>query len=337
MVNSFKNDNKNYQPNIEDNTNINLYKHIEDSKNPDSVLNYLKFFNFTQYKQAIIINSEKTYNNFCILNNGNLLISFHEGDKLMASIIEKKTWKVVKTWILGENIICQCVHQLENNFVVLILGYSIQIWNVNEENPKLLSQLGELKYLNKIGVVSKNRIVTFENPKFAVWSINEPFSSEPIHYLDYTNSDFETYFFNKERNILILNCQSNIGLINMETYQTISVIVASPEVKYMLEYDNNNVFCIGAEHSFYFINLDDNKIKDVSFWDEDIAISDIMPSRDKKMFITRNYTQFNIMNIETKEFYPIYFENGSKIISLVPLDANHFITRDNSSIRIWTY
>ena len=43
------------------------------------------------------------------------------------------------------------------------------------------------------------------------------------------------------------------------------------------------------------------------------------------------------MNIETKEFYPIYFENGSKIISLVPLDANHFITRDNSSIRIWTY
>ena len=121
------------------------------------------------------------------------------------------TWKVLKAWNVGKDENSECVCQLENNFLLFSLEESIQIWNINEEEPKLLFTFGDFYSLCEIGVVSNNRIVTFEKKHFAVRSINEPFSKDPVKYLDYTSEQFKGYCFNKERNILLLNCDKNIA------------------------------------------------------------------------------------------------------------------------------
>ena len=76
------------------------------------------------------------------------------------------TWKVSKTWNISSNTYntySKCVVQLENNFVLFgIKGKLIQIWNINEEKPKLIFTFGDFYSLCEIGVVSNNRIVTFE-------------------------------------------------------------------------------------------------------------------------------------------------------------------------------
>ena len=255
MLNSFKKDNGNYLRNIEENSNINIYKYIEDSKNPDYVLNYLQFFNFTLYKQGKIINSEYGYNDALFLNDGNLLITYHKDGYLVGAILERMTWKVLKTWNICSNVCCECVVQLENNLVLLsIQGKYIQIWNINEEEPKLLFKFGDFQFLEEIGVVSNNRIVTQINEnKFAVWSINEPFSKEPIQYLDYTNEQIKGYYFDKERNILILNCKKEFAVFNTETYQKITIIESPSEIETMFKYDKKMYYVVVEMTSHYFI------------------------------------------------------------------------------------
>ena len=220
------------------------------------------------------------------------------------------TWKVSKTWNISSNTYntySKCVVQLENNFVLLgIKGKYIQIWNINEEEPKLIFSFGDFYSLCEIWVVSNNRIVTFEKKHFAVWSINEPFSKDPVKYLDYTSEQFKGYCFNKERNILILNFKKEFAIFNIETYQK--------------------------------IKINDLKIKDVSKWNIDSSsISSVIPSRDKKWFFSLTQGKIIMMNIETKEINQFKLESIDSIYKLLPLDDNHFLSEDRGSIWIWKY
>ena len=124
----------------------------------------------------------------------------------------------------------------------------------------------------------------------------------------------------------------------METYQTISIIEASPTVKYMFEYDKNNALCIGETNSYFFINFDENKIKNVSKWEGmDSNLYSIILSRDKNWFISIGDKKLIMMNIETNEFYQIEIESKGCTFSLFSLDDHHFLTRDEGHIRFWQY
>ena len=251
------------------------------------------------------------------------------------------TWKVLKTWNICRNVCCECVVQVENNLVLLsIQGKYIQIWNINEEEPKLLFKFGDFQFLEEIGVVSNNRIVTQINEnKFAVWSINEPFSKEPIQYLDYTNEQIKGYYFDKERNILILNCKKEFAVFNTETYQKITIIESPSEIETMFKYDKKNVLCSGGDDkSLFYINLDDLTIKDVSKWNIDCyTIYNVIPSRDKKWIFAHTGSKMIMMNIETKEINQFKIDYIGLIYKLLPLDDYHLLSEDNGNFRIWKY